>query len=526
MKRNIVSILVLLLVISTAYAEGVTEGETATQTTTPSQSADSPVPQMDRDAATIAQGLHDMLVRVKAQKIAIGQFPYQGSVTSLGTYWNNQLSRALVSTSGRSYAILSGGTAGADWTISGEIVTLPGIIRIYTRLMRVEDRALELITECDFERSTALAAMLSGGGSGGSSQTPPDELEPDGWENPVAYEIGTDESATVINRSIHAGDEDFFLLVPDRDGRLTVETTGNNIDTFMHLHDFESRNQVASDDDSGSGDNARIRYNVQAGKQYVARVRGYSSSTNGPYGFRAYIAIREGSSSWESPIAYTIGVGENSSTTNRELSADDEGDYFLLVPGRAGSLTIETTGDTDTCMELYNAETREKLRENDDGGSNYNARIRHTVSAADRYIVLVRGYDGEAGSYGFRAFFSGEGMLGPDEYESDDESSQAKPITIGTPQRHTFHHADDVDWVTFRVTQPRSYTISAKGERTARLDTYVELFDANLNSIAEDDDGGEIRDARLAVELQSGLYYLKVWCLDSEPDQAYTISIE
>jgi hypothetical protein len=58
------------------------------------------------------------------------------------------------------------------------------------------------------------------------------------------------------------------------------------------------------------------------------------------------------------------------------------------------------------------------------------------------------------------------------------------------------------------------------------LDTYIELFDSNLNSIAEDDDGGDSVSARLTVNLNAGAYYVKVWCLDEEPEQGYMLSIE
>jgi len=83
-----------------------------------------------------------------------------------------------------------------------------------------------------------------------------------------------------------------------------------------------------------------------------------------------------------------------------------------------------------------------------------------------------------------------------------------------------------VDWVKFQITQPGRYTIRARGVVSNRLDTYIELFDTNLTSIGEDDDGGEAVDSRLSLHLESGLYYLKVYCLDQNPDQPYTISIE
>jgi hypothetical protein len=178
-------------------------------------------------------------------------------------------------------------------------------------------------------------------------------------------------------------------------------------------------------------------------------------------------------------------------------------------------------------MYLYNYETREELARNDDGGSGSNARISYNVQTGTPYLAKVRGYDsGTAGNYGFRAYLSGNGIISADEYEPDDDPSQANSIEIGTPQQHTFHHADDVDWVKFQVTQPGRYTIRARGVRSNRLDTYVELFDANLNSIAEDDDGGDNLDSRLSRQLQNGLYNLRVWCIDDDPDQAYTIRIE
>jgi hypothetical protein len=113
-----------------------------------------------------------------------------------------------------------------------------------------------------------------------------------------------------------------------------------------------------------------------------------------------------------------------------------------------------------------------------------------------------------------------------DNYENDNDVDSAKDISIGTPQQHTFTTGDDTDWVKFRISQAGSYTIRTRGVNSADLDTYIELYDGNHNSVDDDDDGGEGLDSRLSVRLQAGTYYLKVECLDSEPDQAYTIRID
>ncbi|MDR2922245.1 MAG: PPC domain-containing protein [Treponema sp.] len=403
MKKYLLAIPVLALAAVFIHAQGAGEdGE---------PSAVSPASYMDTAVKKLAEGLNKKLIEGKAGKITVGQFSYRGNAVPLGSYWVNQLTGELANISGRSYTVLSAGTAGADWTISGEILdTAIGVIRLYTRLIRTEDRAVEASFSFDFERNEQIAALLMWGesGSGGrSSSVVMDALENDSFDNPVPYEIGANENAQLVNRTLHGGDEDFFLLLPAGDG----------------------------------------------------------------------------------------------------------------------ALIMETTGGTDTYMELYNAETREKLGQNDDGGSGGNARIRYNAEAGKRYIAKVRGYDGDTGQYGFRAYIYIQVRLLEDEYEPDNDSASAKPIEPGTPQQHNFHTSNDVDWFKFQITRPGRYMILTRGVNSNRLDTYIELFDSNLNSIDEDDDGGENVDSRLSLRLESGLYYLKVECLDESPNQPYNISV-
>ncbi|MCL2127631.1 MAG: hypothetical protein FWH38_05195 [Treponema sp.] len=250
------------------------------------------VQQMDASVKNIADELNKKLAEVKAAKIALGQFIYGESIPSLGDYWANQLAEELTNTPDRSYAVLSRESPGAEWTISGEIVEVVDVIRVYIRLVRSESRTNEAAFHSDYERNVSLIQMLSGDNSrvGGSpSPVPRDAYESDSWDNPVPFETGADENNPVMNRTLHNGnDEDFFLLIPAGDGRLLMETAGS-IDTYMELYDAETAELLDEDDDSGSSYNARIRYNVQAGHRYIAKVRGYDSGDTGHYSFRAYL---------------------------------------------------------------------------------------------------------------------------------------------------------------------------------------------------------------------------------------------
>jgi len=502
-----------------------------------SQSTESPVMQMDEAVRILARDIHAKLTEKRAEKIAIDQFTYQSNMTPFSSYWVNELIGELTNIEGRSYVILSGVSVGVDWIVTGEINQVADIIRIYTRLVRTSDHAIEGSFSSNFQRSAYINEMISvstesrGASSGSSSSSSSnsvvrDTWEPDSWEAPLTVLIGSNASSAVTNRTITAGDEDFFLFVPERDGRLTAETTGS-MDTYMYLYNYDTEEEIATNDDGGQSNNARITQSVRAGTRYLAVVRGYSSSTNGSYGFRVYMVIREGASSWENPQSYEIGIGEDNVTTiNNTMQSGDEY-FFLLVPEIDGRLVMETTGRIDTYMEFYNVDDRnEALEANDDGGTNYNARIRYNVRTGNRYIAVVRGYDNSvSGSFGFRAYFP-EQALSADEYEPDDEPSQAKTIEIGSTQEHTFHSGNDVDWIRFQVTRAGRYTIQTRGVNTNRLDTYIELFDGNMNSIAEDDDGGDSLGSSLSIQLNTGIYFLKVWCLDEEPNQGYILSVE
>ena len=490
------------------------------------QNAASTVPYLDAVIKELAGNLSAKLNTERAQKIAIDQFVYMSTLPLLSSYWASQLSQELINAPNRSFTIISTGPTEADWIVSGEIIEVANTIRVYTRLISSNNNAIAASFNSDIERNEQIIALLSSVDSqSGASAAPRDAGEDDSFENPVPYEISNTANAVTANRTFHnRDDEDFFLIIPNINGRLIMETTGN-LDTLMSLYDAGTKELLAEDDDGGQGYNARIRHLVQAGKQYIAKITGYGATT-GHYGFRAHMAGNT-SSSWDSPVHYQIGSSSNAQVINRiRIDADDE-DYFLLQPSEDGRLIIETTGSLDTKMIFYDANTRELLTGDDDSGENFNARIRYNVQAGRRYIAMVYGYSYEdIGNYGFCAYLQAPVSLAPDQYEPDNEPSQAKWIEIGVPQQHNFHNSDDVDWVRFQIQTPSRYGIRAKGVESNYLDTHIELFDADMYPIDENDDGGEYRDSYLSLYLGRGQYLLKISCLDLDPDQDYIISIE
>jgi hypothetical protein len=375
------------------------------------QDAVNPMAQLDDAVKSLAADISKKLPAGENQKVAVNLWTYYDSTPAFSSYWAAQLTEELTNLPGRSFVLLAEGPAASDWGLSGEIIEAANVIRVYTRLIRSSDHSITASIHSDFESNDYLTEMLSGGGSSSSSRRSSvsrDSYETDSFENPLAVEIAEGSGGPVINRTIHTeNDVDFFLLTPDRDGRLVMETTGDDMDPIMELYDAASERELDSDDDGGSGSNARISRRVAAGERYIAKVRGYGSSM-GRYGFHAWIT--------------------------------------------------------------------------------------EAISA--------------------------------DEYEDDSDPDSAKELRIGTPQQHTFTTGSDVDWVTFRIDRAGRYVIRARGVNSTQLDTFIELYDQDLNLIDENDDGGEHYDSRLSINLQAGTYYLKVECLSDEPEEPYTIRVD
>jgi len=108
-----------------------------------------------------------------------------------------------------------------------------------------------------------------------------DSFEPD---NSFA-ECSTMSVATSLqsqSRSIDpAGDNDYIRFYA-YGGNKYIFYTESSIDTYGHLYD-PNKNELTHDDDSGTDQNFRIEYVIASSGDYFLQVRGYLSSTQGPY---------------------------------------------------------------------------------------------------------------------------------------------------------------------------------------------------------------------------------------------------
>ena len=98
----------------------------------------------------------------------------------------------------------------------------------------------------------------------------------------------------------------------------------------------------------------------------------------------------------------------------------------------------------------------------------------------------------------------------PDDYESDDSSSEATLLTIGEIQTHNFHDRYDGDWYRFSAVPDVAYDIQTFNLGVEN-DTYIELYNSDLSYIAYDYDSGTNGGSRMNwVPTEAGDYYIYV----------------
>ena len=196
---------------------------------------------------------------------------------------------------------------------------------------------------------------------------------------------------------------------------------------------------------------------------------------------------------------------------NAQIGTAGEEDKYYFETAEAKSLTIETSGDSDTTLTLFGADnSTNQIAFNDDGGDRFNSQINQSLPAG-RYSVSVRLYD--------------PSTTGDYQVSVRSRSSVSTPqIPInGTALDADIVNAAEIDLFRFVIQTPGLYTIETSGS----TDTYMNLFgpDSQSQAIAEDDDSGASRNSRLQQQLNVGEYFVRIRHYDSAGTGAYKISI-
>ncbi|MCB1230902.1 MAG: pre-peptidase C-terminal domain-containing protein [Verrucomicrobiae bacterium] len=216
----------------------------------------------------------------------------------------------------------------------------------------------------------------------------------DTWENfrnsslddhgdTIATATTVPTNSTTFGALEEAGDKDVFRFqITSGSLDIAISTTGAT-DTAGRLLN-SSGGQIASATSGGTGGNFRIDRNLGPGTYYV-EVSGEGGATGA---YQLSISIQGDDHGGDISTATNVSV-PGSKAGNLEAGGDE--DFFRLVITKSGTLTVNTTGTTDTYGYLLNS-SGGILASDDDSATVPNFRIVRQVPPGT-YYVRVRGYD-------------------------------------------------------------------------------------------------------------------------------------
>jgi hypothetical protein len=196
-------------------------------------------------------------------------------------------------------------------------------------------------------------------------------------------------------------DADWFAieLVEGRPYRFNLESGATDplTDPMLALYDAEG-NQVAADDDGGTGYNSYLSYSSITGGTHYAAVSAFEGTAGGSYLLRVT----------DTDVPGNIGTDENLNATesdDRNSRIDMTGDLDVyrveLTAGVSYLITLSGEGDTpltDPFLTITSS-SGEAVTTDDDSGEGLDAQLRFTPETTDVFHIQASGLGNSVGGY-------------------------------------------------------------------------------------------------------------------------------
>jgi hypothetical protein len=316
---------------------------------------------------------------------------------------------------------------------------------------------------------------------------------------------------------------DDYLIRARAGQRLEAVMRADDFDAYLEVFHQGESDAIASDDDGlGDGTHSRLRFTTDQAGTYVLRARTLSGIDGGAY----TLGLNQRPPAGRAPRPAAIRVGQSieGALTARdpETEAGQAYDAFTFRARAGDRFAIDLSSEAfDPVVRVGQMQAGEftELAMNDDTlETGLNSRLIFTAEAGGDYII--RATPLSAGSEGAYTLALARGP----------ELAAAEAIEIGSSVEGSL--ADD-DGKGARGATADAYRFSGREGQRIRIDmssdafdTYVELFDANRVSLAEDDDGAaEGTNSRLTFTLPAtGAYFVEARAF-TEATGAYSLSI-
>ncbi|WP_439477611.1 PPC domain-containing protein [Brevundimonas sp.] len=316
---------------------------------------------------------------------------------------------------------------------------------------------------------------------------------------------------------------DDYLIRARAGQRLEAVMRADDFDAYLEVFHQGDSDAMASDDDGlGEGTHSRLRFTADRAGTYVLRARTLSGIEGGAYS----LGLSQRPPAGRPPRPSGIRVGQSIRGALTASDPENQGgqayDAYTFRARAGDRFAIDLSSDAfDPVVRVGQMRAGEfnELAMNDDTlETGLNSRLLFTAESAGDYIIRATPLTpGDEGAYTLAL------ARGP-------ELAAAQDIEIGGSVDGSLAEGDGkgaggatADAYRFSGQEGQRIRIDMSSEE---FDTYVELFDANHVSLAEDDDGAaEGTNSRLTFTLpRTGVYFIEARAF-TEATGAYSLSV-
>ncbi|MCB4747263.1 MAG: pre-peptidase C-terminal domain-containing protein, partial [Sulfurovum sp.] len=184
-------------------------------------------------------------------------------------------------------------------------------------------------------------------------------------------------------------------------------------------------------------------------------------------------------------------------------------DWFKIVIPTAGTLTVYTTGSTDTEGFLYDANGTQLTFSDNMRSSDHNFGISKPLTAGTYYVKVKHHSSTEIGSYLLITSFAAGGISQAQVVDDHGNSKNtATPIDLNSTTSGNIETFGDIDY--FKIIIPRGSVGRLTVYTTGSRDTVGTLYNPKNARPVSDDNSGTDRNFRISQIVTAGTYYIKV----------------
>lgn len=313
--------------------------------------------------------------------------------------------------------------------------------------------------------------------------------------------------STISGSMAGSSDSDWYKITLQAGKQYTISLVGIQPEDDFDLELWNGTNSVAGAHARSNYDE-NIFYSTSTTADYYIKVYPYRFAASGTHSYQLLVYPDDTApDSYEpndsSATAKTINDGETISPTIN-INADE--DWFVLDTTTTGKLAVSMSNIPTGCdydLTLYDANNNSISGSYN--GSNQDELINTMTSVTGKFYIRVNSYSGSnaAASYQLKAT-----VVTPDGYELNENSSNAKTISLGNGVWGTMDNSYDQDWYKVTVTESSNYCFKLQNIPYG-TDYDLVVYDSSL-SVVEGSYCGGNNSENITRSLEAGDYYVKV----------------